>query len=151
MNGAGKVGTVARLLGYAGLLPQVALTILIAFYPRDTFDLTLWAAFIYASLILSFLGGTWWAIAMQRTRGQAGLAAVAVIPSTAPFVILLITMSNWQWPLIALGSGIIMTLLVDRRLVTTREAPVGWMALRVPLSLGLGLLTITAGLLVGLR
>ena len=42
-----------------------------------------------------------------------------------------------------------LTLPVDRRFVATGEAPVGWMALRVPLSLGLGLLTIAAGVLVG--
>ena len=47
------------------------------------------------------------------------------------------------------GSAVALTLLVDRRLVASGDTPVGWMRLRVPLSLGLGGLTILAGVLLG--
>ena len=45
------------------------------------------------------------------------------------------------------GVALIAALLVDRALVRLGLAPPGWMRLRVPLSLGLGALTIVAGLL----
>ena len=50
--------------------------------------------------------------------------------------------------MIALGGAILLTLPVDRHLVATGEAPANWMKLRMPLSLGLGGLTIAAGLLL---
>jgi hypothetical protein len=43
-----------------------------------------------------------------------------------------------------LGISLIGALLVDRTLVRDGIAPPGWMALRVPLSLGLGILTMLA-------
>jgi hypothetical protein len=53
------------------------------------------------------------------------------------------------WPLVAIGSVIALTLIVDRHIVAVGHAPTGWMRLRVPLSLGLGGLTIVAGMLAG--
>jgi len=49
--------------------------------------------------------------------------------------------------MVAMGSAIMLTLPVDRWLVTRGAAPANWMRLRVPLSLGLGALTIAAGAL----
>ena len=53
------------------------------------------------------------------------------------------------WCLVATGSVVALTLLVDRSLVASGDAPDGWMRLRAPLSLGLGGLTILAGVLLG--
>jgi hypothetical protein len=46
-----------------------------------------------------------------------------------------------------LGISLIGALLVDRALVRAGIAPPGWMALRAPLSLGLGALTLVAAAL----
>lgn len=155
-----QVGRGALALGYAGLLPQVAAVALIGLGRRDPTDLA-WIpamlgyglALVYGAVILSFLGGIWWGWAMARTTGQARLAVLAVLPSLVG-VACIGTVALWPfpltgWPAVALGSALMLTLLVDRRLVATGEAPAGWMRLRTPLSLGLGVLTIAAGVLVG--
>jgi hypothetical protein len=48
---------------------------------------------------------------------------------------------------VVLGVSLVGALLVDRALVRSGIAPPGWMALRVPLSLGLGVLTMLAAAL----
>ncbi len=142
-----RVGWVALALGFAGLLPQVAAAGLVV----TGLDAPLGQgiALLYGGLILSFLGGIWWGFAMRRDAGQASLAAVAVLPSLAALAIGLgqLFVLPRGAALVALGAAIFATLLVDRHLVATGEAPDNWMALRVPLSLGLGGLTILAGLL----
>lgn len=157
----GKVGPVARALGYAGLLPQVAAVGLILLgrsNPTDLASIPMLAGYIlaviYSALILSFLGGMWWGFAMRRSIGQGRLASVAVLPS---LIGLGCAWASWldmivstTWPAITLGTAVLLTLIVDRHLVSTGEAPDGWMRLRAPLSIGLGGLTIAAGVLVGL-
>ena len=139
-----RVSRAAYLLGFAGLLPQVAAVGLMAFV-GDSHGVALGVAGGYASLILSFLGGIWWGFAMRRSAGQGRLAALAVVPSLAALAISYV--GNSRIGLVALGSAILLTLPVDRHLVRTGEAPPDWMRLRVPLSLGLGGLTILAGVL----
>jgi hypothetical protein len=53
-----------------------------------------------------------------------------------------------EWTLVGTGVALLLTLPVDRHLVATGDAPADWMRLRVPLSVGLGGLTIVAGWLV---
>lgn len=139
------VGRVAFALGFAGLLPQAAaVALLLAGFPDSGF----FVALAYSALILSFLGGMWWGFAMQRREGQAGLVALAVLPSLVALAILPLAMVRSGLGLIAMGAAILLTLPIDRSLVTRGVAPTNWMRLRVPLSVGLGGLTIVAGLLV---
>ena len=141
------VSTAARLIGFAGLLPQAAAVAVIA--TGDHHGAGRMLALVYGGLILSFLGGIWWAWAMRRGAGQAALAIVAVVPSLIALAgyALGVSVAPIRWALVVLGVAILLTLLVDRRLVASGEAPAGWMGLRVPLSLGLGALTILAGAL----
>ena len=144
-----RVGGGAFALGFAGLLPQAVAVAAIAAVPEH--EVTAAAVAIgYTALILSFLGGMWWGFAMRRERGQARLAAVAVLPSLAAFAIVgsLAWTARLDWTLVAIGVAVLMTLPVDRHLANTGEAPQGWMRLRVPLSVGLGGLAILAGVLV---
>lgn len=49
-----------------------------------------------------------------------------------------------EWPglsLVAIAIGLMVTLLVDRKLVRLSFAPSWWMAVRVPLSTGLAVLS----------
>lgn len=158
MTAPATVGRTARLLGFAGLVPQVVAVALILVGRRDPTDLA-WIpllvgyglAMIYGAAILSFLGGIWWGWAMRRGEGQARLAMAAVVPSlVAAACVGAAGMGGGLGPApaIVLGAAIILTLPVDQHLVATGEAPAGWMRLRVPLSLGLGSLTIAAGLLL---
>lgn len=148
MNGdhaAPRVGRVAFLLGFAGLLPQLAAVALGAIgYPDNGV-----IALAYPLLILSFLGGMWWGFAMRRTAGQGPLVLLAVVPSLTAAALVGVAAIDYAWGLVATGSAIMLTLPVDRWLTERGDAPANWMALRVPLSVGLGGLTIVAGVLAG--
>ncbi|WP_246847976.1 MULTISPECIES: DUF3429 domain-containing protein [Sphingomonas] len=152
--GRRQVGEAAMILGYAGLLPQIAAVAIATFDPR--LGLGAMFAFGYAALILSFIGGIWWGFAMRATadpmadRGQGTIAGLAVVPpliAAALILLLICRLMPMSWALVLLGSTVLLTLLVDRRLAEERVAPAGWMAMRVPLSIGLGVLTIACGTL----
>jgi len=142
------VGEGPQILGLAGLLPQVAVVAFVAF--GIEVELAQVFALAYGSLILSFVGGIWWGLAMHRPRRQGRLGSIAVMPSVLAALLALESMTgilSIRWTLVVLGSALICTLLIDRYIVRLGEAPSGWMALRVPLSIGLGTLTILAGAL----
>lgn len=149
-----RVCRTAFLLGFAGLLPQLGCVVWLAL-SRDTAPigagLAALAALIDGGAILSFLGGMWWGLAMRRAESQGRLVAVAVLPSlfavALPALLVVVPDGTFGTLLIGLGLAIVATLVVDRHLVTIGEAPANWMRLRVPLSLGLGGLTIAAGVL----
>ena len=146
----GTVGESAMILGYAGLLPQIAAAATCAF--DQTTQTGGVFAFGYAALILSFLGGIWWGFAMCVGRGQDRTACLSVVPSLVAALLFLLSAANvlsLPWALVLLGSAVLLTLLVDRRLAAEGIVPDGWMALRVPLSLGLGSITILIGALCG--
>lgn len=150
-----RVGRTAYALGLAGLLPQVA-AVLAAGWGRwsgmsGPLASGAIAGVVYALVILSFLGGIWWGFAMRRDAGQGPPAAAAVGPSLAAIALLAVTMFviGLGWGLVAIGSVLILTLPLDRALVRSGDAPANWMRLRVPLSFGLGGLTILLGVLVG--
>lgn len=152
---ASRVPTAVMVLGAAGLLPPLlALFVRLAAGadPESQLPGMVGAlALIYSALILSFLGGIWWGVAVARApmEEQAPLFALAVVPS---ILALLLVGLSLRWPMIAsmlLGLVIIATPLVDRALRARRLVPPWWMRLRVPLSLALGALTFGLGLLIG--
>ncbi|MFN3435555.1 MAG: DUF3429 domain-containing protein [Sphingomonas sp.] len=150
LSSRGSVGESPLILGYAGLLPQVAATATCGFGGAG--DLGPMFAFGYATLILSFLGGIWWGFAMHAATGQGRIATWSVLPSLFGATLILLTIAHilsLAWALVLLGSAVIITLLIDRRLVDRHIAPAGWMALRIPLSVGLGTLTILCGIACG--
>ncbi|MDG5746712.1 DUF3429 domain-containing protein [Qipengyuania sp. XHP0207] len=146
------VPSLPRLLGLAGLLPQLACVIALYAGPDEWRYTAQAIAFGYAALIFSFLGGMWWGIAAmapaaenRKTLGWVWVAAVA--PSLIALFAYLPWVFGQTWPepsLIMLGAGILMSLAVDAKLRAL--APNWWMSLRVPLSLGLGLATVAAAL-----
>ncbi len=148
MSVSGGIPRIARWLGLSGLLPQIAVVAtLLGGDPGVRFS-ALALGYAYAALILSFLGGLWWGLAARAPDRAPDWLWIA---SVAPSLIALATAWPWMvglaWPgpsLVVLGVSLIAALLVDRRLVALGLAPPGWMALRVPLSLGLGALTLVA-------
>ena len=147
-----SVPALPRWLGLAGLLPQFTCVAVLYAGPAEWREAALAIAFAYAALILSFLGGMWWGIAAaapaaQRRRALGWLWIAAVLPSLVALACFLPWALGWAWPepsLVMLGGALLVSLGVDAKLGAL--APRWWMALRVPLSTGLGLATIAAAL-----
>jgi hypothetical protein len=144
----------AKLVGASGLvLPVIAILVrLSAGTPPDTPlpAFLMLMAFFSASLILAFLGGIWWGVALGRPEGegQGALFGLAIAPAIV--ALLIAGLSGWlpKTGAILLGAAIIATLLVDRGLGRRDLVPGWWLRLRVPLSLALGLLTMAMALLM---
>lgn len=139
-----------RLLGFAGLLPQlVAGYVLLENNPDWRFT-ALAMAYAYAALIFSFLGGLWWGLAAAAgDRAPKWLWVAAVIPSLVALVSAWPWATGGSWPgpsMVTLGLGLIASLMVDWRVQNRGIAPEWWLSLRVPLSLGLGGITLAIGL-----
>ncbi|MEN8860810.1 DUF3429 domain-containing protein [Qipengyuania flava] len=147
-----SVPALPRWLGLAGLLPQFTCVAVLYAGPAEWREAALAIAFAYAALILSFLGGMWWGIAAaapaaQRRKALGWLWIAAVLPSLVALACFLPWALDWAWPepsLVMLGGALLVSLGVDAKLGAL--APRWWMALRVPLSTGLGLATIAAAL-----
>lgn len=83
---------------------------------------------------------------------QGEIACLAVAPSIVAAGLILLSVGgviSLALALVLLGVAVLLTLLIDRRLTAQGITPSGWMALRVPLSLGLGSLSIIIGALCG--
>jgi hypothetical protein len=93
------------------------------------------AVLLYAALIASFLGGSWWAFASRTKEPSWALLITSVLPSLACWAMLLLL------PSLEAGLGlallILLTPLVDLRLQRSGLTPPWWLQLRVPLSLTL--------------
>jgi hypothetical protein len=70
----------ARVLGYAGLIPFIALAGISAFGPLAWHNQALSALVAYGALILSFLGGITWGMAVQEQHADKRLYLLSMVP-----------------------------------------------------------------------
>lgn len=146
MDGQIPLSPAARVLGYAGLLPQILCVAMIVTGHEWRFA-ALAGGFAYAAAIFSFLGGVWWGQALSSARATTGAYVLAVLPSLLAVALFLPWTFGWDWPgpaLLYLGALILASPLVDRAL---GHAAPDFLRLRWHLSIGLGGLTIGLGLL----
>lgn len=137
--------TIARLLGFAGLLPHIAVVLVLLERNNELRFFALAMGYAYAALILSFLGGIWWGFAARAERAPLWLWVAAVLPSLIALASFLPWATGEPWPgpsLIVIGVALIAALGVDWQLHRLGLAPEWWLRLRLPLSLGLGTLSI---------
>ena len=137
-----------RLLGLAGLLPQLAAVLVLFGRDPATHFTALALAYAYAALILSFLGGLWWGLGARAEHPPAWLWIAAIAPSLVALASAVPWAVGEPWPgpsLIVLGAALLAALVIDREVARRDLAPPWWLALRVPLSVGLGVLTLVAG------
>lgn len=137
--------TIARLLGFAGLLPHIAVVLVLLERNNELRFFALAMGYAYAALILSFLGGIWWGFAARAERAPLWLWVTAVLPSLIALASFLPWATGEPWPgpsLIVIGVALIGSLGVDWQLHRIGLAPEWWLRLRLPLSLGLGTLSI---------
>ena len=135
-------------LGYAGLLPQIAVVMILLTHNLSWRFAALALGYAYAALILSFIGGAWWGLASRAAGNAPPWVWIAAI---MPSLIALASAVPWaigtEWPgpsLGWLGLALVCSIAVDYRMNISGLCPRWWMTLRIPLSLGLGLLTMMA-------
>jgi hypothetical protein len=146
MDGQTSLTPAARVLGYAGLLPQVFCCAMILAGHEWRYA-ALAGGFAYAAAIFSFLGGVWWGQAVQSGRATTGAYVLAIMPSLLAVALFLPWSFGWEWPgpaLFYLGALILASPLVDRAL---GYAAPDFLRLRWRLSVGLGTLTLLLGAL----
>ena len=141
----------AHWLGYAGLLPQLAVVLaLLAGGPEWRFS-ALALGFAYAALILSFVGGLWWGLAAHDSaRSPRWIWLAAVTPSLVALASTIPWAIGAAWPgpsLVLLGLSLASSPIIDVMLDRRGLCPPGWLALRTRLSLGLGALTLLSAVL----
>jgi hypothetical protein len=141
----------AHWLGYAGLLPQLAVVATLAVGGSEWRFSALALGYAYAALILSFVGGLWWGLASHNpANAPPWIWAASVIPSLVALASAIPWTIGAAWPgpsLVLLGLSIASTLIVDAKLDRGGLCPPGWLALRARLSLGLGALTLLSAAL----
>lgn len=139
-----RLPSLARWLGPAGLTPQILLAAVVLGFPVQFSSSASALALIHSALILSFIGGAWWGLAArQQGRVPSWIWLAAVAPSLIAFAAIgagTIGQSPGQGLMIT-GASLVAALGVDFKMVAIGLCPAGWLRLRVPLSIGLGGLT----------
>lgn len=127
---AADPSALAQALGAGGLVPFVGLAIVLWLVPPEPGAWVALALVAYAALIVSFLGGIHWGVAMARGLATAGHLAWGVAPSLLAWPALLMPAhAALPW----LGLLLIVCYAVDRRLYAA--AGLGrWLTLRWRLS-----------------
>lgn len=121
----------AQALGAGGLVPFVGLALVLWLVPPDPGAWVALALVGYGALIVSFLGGVHWGVAMARGRATSGHLAWGVAPSLLAWPALLMpAYAALPW----LGLLLVLCYVVDRRLYPA--AGLGpWLTLRWRLSM----------------
>ncbi|ALV25683.1 DUF3429 domain-containing protein [Pannonibacter phragmitetus] len=132
----------ALALGVAGLIPFAAASLMTFAGPPELRPQAAFALAAYGAVILSFLGGIHWGVAMAASTGQDGpfeegdlltRLAIAVAPSLAGWAGLLLPQTSG---LLLLAACFAAMFALD--LTASREGkfPLWYPALRLPLSAG---------------
>ena len=120
----------ALRLGYAGLLPFVAGAMLVWLVRPDARPYTLLALSAYAAVIVSFLGGIHWGLALRLPEPPPVLLGWGVVPSLVAWLAVMMPASSG---LVVLGAMLLACYAVDRRLYPVYGAA-HWLTLRFRLS-----------------
>ena len=122
----------ASWLGYAGLIPFVAIAIWL-WVPYNDHDLTLNHALLaYAAIILSFMGAVHWGLAtVSGDTVESRQLVISVLPALiAWFAIFIPPMFHYSLLVLAF-TGLC---LFDVRMARTGHVPVWYPKLRIPLT-----------------
>lgn len=135
-----RPGRTAWILGLAGLIPFVGLASVQALSPPGWRMLAASALLTYGAVIVSFLGGIHWGLAMRESRVSAGLLFWGIIASLLGWLAVLL---EGLWGQGVLALSLILCLWVDQK-VYGRLGLQGWLPLRRLLTL-VATLSVLAG------
>ena len=127
---ASSPDTTALRLAYAGLLPFVLGALLLWAVRADVQAYVALALSAYAALVLSFLGGIHWGLAMRQPHAARAGLVWGVVPSLVAWPAALMPPDAG---LVILGAMLVVTYAVDRRLYPAHGAA-AWLMLRFRLS-----------------
>lgn len=122
----------ALRLGYAGLLPFAGGALLVWLVRPEALPFAAQALSAYAALIISFLGGIHWGLALRQVAPAPVLLAWGVAPSLLAWVAVMMPASSG---LVLSGALLLACWAVDRQLYR-REGVGAWLTLRFRLSVG---------------
>lgn len=120
----------AQRLGYAGLIPFVLGSLLVWLVWPEAHPYVTLGLSAYAAVIVSFLGGIHWGVAMHQASPPPGLFIWGVVPSLPAWVAVMMPPSAG---LVIHGLMLIVCYVVDRR-VYPQHGMAGWLTLRFRLS-----------------
>lgn len=140
-----RVPAEAAWLGGLGAVPFVALSAAVWLMAEHS-ALALVALRGYGAVILSFLGGVHWGLAMRRASPGFRPLALSVVPSLLGWLGLLLPP---QPGLVLLTVAIIAMLAVDVSLSQRGIAPPWYRSLRIPLSIIVSICLAAGALAVG--
>lgn len=125
----------ALRLGYAGLIPFVGGALLVWLVqpdaqPPEAHPFVVLSLSAYAAVIISFLGGIHWGLAMRHSEPPAALLWWGVVPSLVAWVAV---MMPPEGGLVIQGLMLLACYAVDRRLYPGQGAA-PWLVLRFRLS-----------------
>lgn len=127
----------AAWLGGLGVLPFACLSLATPFANAGLKEELLFALMTYGAVILSFLGGIHWGLAIgsviQIDDQLSGRIGLSVLPSLVAWAALL---TPFGVGLLILAMAFVMMLLFDIRAARLHEAPAWYPKLRWPLSCG---------------
>ncbi len=133
-----RIPTPALLLGLGGLVPFVALPFAAAFSetlnlpPQVRAHATVPALTLYAAVILSFMGGVRWGLAMRQVAPNGFVAwrryTVSILPALLAWTALFL---GTRAGLVTLAAGSALLLIYDLWSIRRGEAPQWYERLRV--------------------
>lgn len=137
---------VARTCGLLGLAPFWALPAAIVIWPGRA-DLAVVVVAAYAALILSFLGGARWGMALQAADPDPREVALAMAPTLLAWGLIIVLHAAERLQLFGLAAMLMLVGLWD---ITSPQAPPWYQRLRLMLTAGAaGGLCLGASLLRG--
>ena len=120
----------ALRLGYAGLLPFVTGALLVWLVREEAHPYATLGLSAYAAVIVSFLGGIHWGLAMRQSQPSPSLFVWGVVPSFPAWVAVMMPPSAG---LVIHGTMLLVCYAVDRR-VYPAQGVSHWLTLRFRLS-----------------
>ena len=120
----------ALRLGYAGLVPFALGALLVWLVRADAHPYVTLALSAYAAVIVSFLGGIHWGLALRKSDPPAHLLLWGVVPSLVAWLAVMMPPAAG---LVILGAMLVACYAVDRRLYA-EQGVAHWLMLRFRLS-----------------
>ncbi|NWG46305.1 MAG: DUF3429 domain-containing protein [Alphaproteobacteria bacterium] len=132
-GGDGQIPQPAAALGYAGALPVVILAVLVWAGSDAVAAFALPTLIQLTTIILAFMGGVRWGIAMAGPAGpRFGPLIVSILPALIAWPVMVIENRVVQMALLVMAfAGLLVS---DLRATRRGEAPAWYPGLRVPLT-----------------